>query len=175
MSRAFVKEDSDAPQEPVKRHPSGRPNYVTPHGLERLKERVAGLAVLRAALLAKKLQDGPRSLELQQAEIDLAYFEGQIKSAKVVDNRGLAAEDIRFGAEVKVKEQSGSEKVYLIVGEDDADSAAGRLNWASPLALALLGKKQGEYAVLERKGRSVRLEIVSVHYPQESQGGNGAI
>lgn len=164
MSRAFVKEDSDAPEEPLKRQPSGRPNYVTPSGLEALKRRAAELAALRLELLARKKPEEARGLDLQQAELDLAYYEGQVKSARVVDNAGSGAEDARFGALVKVKEASGAEREYRIVGEDEADAAAGRLNWASPLAAALLGKKAGDLAVVERRGGNLELVIISVRY-----------
>ena len=164
MSRAFVKEDSDVPEEPRKRQPSGRPNYVTPAGLEALKLRVAELAALRTALLAKKRPEEQRALDLQQAELDLAYYEGQVKSARVVDNAGSGAEDVRFGALIRVKEASGQERDYRIVGEDEADAGAGLLNWASPLAGALLGKKAGDLAELERRGGNLKLEIISVRY-----------
>ncbi len=174
MSRAFVKEDSDPGEEPLKRQPSGRPNYVTPAGLDWLKARVTGLAALRIVLLGKKRQEEPRSLELQQAEIDLAYYEGQIKSARVVDNRGLAAEDIRFGAIIKTRDQSGAELEYFLVGEDEADAAAGKLNWASPLAGAFLGKKTGESIVLERRGGDLQFEVISVRYPGLADSGAAA-
>ena len=167
MSRAFVKEDSDAPEEPLKRQPSGRPNYVTPRGLEQLKRKAGELAALRVRLLAQKRAEEPRALDLQQAEIDLAYYEGQVKSARLVDNRGLAAEDIRFGAVVKVRDQAGADREYAIVGEDEADSAGGKLNWASPLAAALIGGKAGGRAVLARRGGDIILEIISVSYPEE--------
>ncbi len=165
MSRAFVKEDSDAPEEPVKKQPSGRPNYVTPRGLEQLKLKAAQLAALRLRLLAKKRPEEPRALDLQQTEIDLAYYEGQVKSARLVDNRGLAAGDIRFGAAIKVRDRSGAEREYLVVGEDEADSAAGKLNWASPLAAALLGRKAGESVSVALRGGEISLVVVSVIYP----------
>ncbi|HNW43714.1 MAG TPA: GreA/GreB family elongation factor [Elusimicrobiales bacterium] len=166
MSRAFVKEDSAVPEDPVKRQSSGRPNYVTAAGLESLKARAAELAALRAKLIAGKHEEEPRGLQLQQAEIDLAYYEGQVKSARLVDNRGLAADDVRFGARITVRDQSGCERYYSIVGEDEADAAAGKLNWASPLAAALLGKKAGALVRLERKGGELGLEIISVGYPK---------
>jgi transcription elongation GreA/GreB family factor len=155
------------PEDPLKRQPSGRPNYVTPGGLEQLKARVDELTALRGELLTKKRPEEPRGLQLQQAEIDLEYYGGQVKSAKVVDNRGLAADEIRFGASIKVKDRSGAEREYSIVGEDEADAAAGKLNWASPLAAALLGKKQGSSVLLERKGGDIGLEVLSVRYPEK--------
>lgn len=148
----------------MRRQPSGRPNYVTPAGLAALKRRVEELSALRAELLAKKRPEEQRSLDLQQAEYDLAYYEGRVKSARLVDNSGSGAADVRFGAAVRVRESSGTEREYLIVGEDEADAATGRLNWASPLAAALLGKKPGDRVTLERRGGNLELAIISVRY-----------
>ncbi len=165
MSRAFVKEDGADPGEPVVRQGSGRPNYVTPAGLAALRKRAAELAGLRSGLLAGRRPEEPRSLELRQAEADLEYCESQIKRAILVDNRGLAAGDVRFGAAVKVRERDGSLKELLIVGEDEADPASGRINWASPLAASLLGKKTGDRVLLNRPGGPSEVEIVAVGYP----------
>lgn len=165
MSRAFVKEDSDAPEEPRKRSPSGRPNYVTALGRARLEGRVAELIALRSALLAEKRADEPRALRLSQTELDLAYYEAQLKRSILVDNRGLSAADARFGAIVSVKEENGTVREYSIVGEDEADTASGKLNWASPLAGVLLGAKSGDKVTLPRSAGDLRLEIISVRYP----------
>ena len=166
MSRAFVKEDSDAPEEPRKRFPSGRPNYVTPGGRVWLEGRVEELVSLRASLLAAKRPDGPRDLRLSQAELDLEYYEAQLKRSILVDNRGLAAADARFGAIVAAKEGDGTAREYSIVGEDEADAASGKLNWASPLAGALLGAKPGDKVTLPRSDGELKLEIISVRYPK---------
>lgn len=162
MSRAFVKGDCPNPEEPVKRSASGRPNYVTAAGLAQLRARVAGLSALRAKLLPEMRPDEGRPLPLRQAEADLAYFEDRVKTAKLVDNSGLAAEDVRFGAQVKVRDAAGAERVYAIVGEDEADAAAGRISWSSPLAAALIGKKAGDRVAF---GRCGRLELLAVSYP----------
>jgi transcription elongation GreA/GreB family factor len=167
MSRAFVKEDGDDAGEPVKRQASGRPNYVTPAGLVSLKARAAELAWKRAELVSKQRLDEPRSIELRQAEYDLEYYEGRLKGAIVVDNRGLEASDVRFGATVSVREADGALREYRIVGEDEADPAAGKLNWGSPLASALLGAAPGARVALARKGGAVQVEVVSVSYPKE--------
>ena len=168
MSRAFVKEDDSDAGEPVKRQPSGKPNYVTPAGFDGLKARSAELVWLRASLVSRQRLDEPRGLELRQAELDLEYYETQIKRAIIVDNRGLAAGDVRFGATVRVKEPDGKVRDYKIVGEDEADPAAGKLNWGSPLAGALLGAGPGAQVALERKTGVISLEIVSVSYPRDT-------
>jgi len=167
MSRAFVKNEGEsAPAEPVERRPSGRPNYVTAVGLKALEKKVDGLARHRDSLLGMKGDDG-RELELRQAELDLLYFEGQAKRAILVDNRGASYPDARFGASVRVKEAGGDLKDYRIVGEDEADAPAGLINWASPLANALLGARAGDRVVWSRRLGDMILEIISVTYPKD--------
>lgn len=166
MSRAFVKNEGEsAPAEPVERRPSGRPNYVTVEGLKALEEKVAGLARHRDSLLAEK-GDAERGLELRQAELDLLYYEGQVKRAILVDNRGASYPDARFGSEISVKEAGGEPRNYRIVGEDEADAPAGLINWASPLAGALLGSRAGDKVTWHRRGGDITLEIISVNYPK---------
>lgn len=166
MSRAFVKEDGDAPEEPRRRFPSGQPNYVTPAGRAWLERMVSELAARLAALLAAKPPGEPRDLKLNQTELDLGYYEGQLKRAILVDNRGLTVPEARFGAIVSAREEDGTVREYSIVGEDEADAASGRLNWASPLARVLLGAKAGDKVSMPRSGGDLRLEIISVRYPK---------
>lgn len=150
----------------MKRQPSGRTNYVTPRGLAQLKARAAELEALRARLASAKKPGEPSPLPLRQAELDLLYYETQLKKAVLVDNGGLSGAEVRFGAAVRVKDQSGAEKDYLIVGEDEADPAEGRLNWSAPLAAALLGARAGSTVEFARKNETVRLEVLAVTYPK---------
>lgn len=149
----------------MKRQASGRPNYVTAAGLAALRRRLEELAALRAALQARQKPEEARSLELRQAEADIAYYEERVKTARLVDNRGLAAGEVRFGARVTVRGADGAEKTYSIVGEDEADAASGKLNWASPLAAALMGKRTGDRAVLVLGRTEQVLEVAAVEYP----------
>lgn len=167
MSRAFVKEDSNDPGEPVRRKASGRPNYVTPFGLAALKARTEELLALKAKLLKTQRSDEHRSLELLQAEADIEYFESQVKRAILVDNRGLKADEARFGAIVRVREAGGSEKEYALVGEDEADPSSGKINWGSPLGGALIGARAGESVSIARKGGPARIEVLAVSYPSQ--------
>lgn len=167
MSRAFVKEDSGEGGEPVVRQASGRANYVTPAGLEALRKRAAELAWKRAELVSRQRPDEPRAFELRQVEADLKYYEERAAKAILVDNRGLQAPEVRFGATVSVREADGAVKEYRIVGEDEADPKAGLINWGSPLAAALMGASAGAKVAVPRKGGAAQLEIISVSYPRD--------
>jgi transcription elongation GreA/GreB family factor len=50
----------------------------------------------------------------------------------------------RIGASVTFEREDGRRQTWRIVGEDEADPAAGSVAYVSPLARALLGKAVGE-------------------------------
>ena len=49
-----------------------------------------------------------------------------------------------FGSTVTIARADGREQTWRIVGEDEADPAAGTLSHAAPLARALIGKSVGD-------------------------------
>lgn len=165
MSRAFIKEDDGESEELPPRPVSSLPNYVTRRGLGLLEEKVRELGARRAEL-AKSRGDRTLARKLKEVERDLRYYETRLETAVLVDHSERAPREALFGAEVTV-EGAGGRAVYRIVGEDEADAAAGRLCWASPLADALLGKKPGETARWEREDGLVELRITAVRYPRD--------
>ena len=69
-----------------------------------------------------------------------------------------------FGAYVCVEDEDGNEKTYRIVGADESDMDRGFISLDSPVARALLGKREGdEVLVVVPKGQ-VSYTVVSVEY-----------
>jgi transcription elongation factor GreA len=70
-----------------------------------------------------------------------------------------------FGATVELEEETSGEKVtYQIVGEDEADIKLGLINISSPIARALIGKEEGDIAVVVAPGGEKSYEVIAVHY-----------
>ena len=61
-------------------------------------------------------------------------------------------------------ENSGDAVTYQIVGEDEADLKHGLINISSPIARALIGKEEGDTAVVVAPGGERRYEVVGVRY-----------
>ena len=128
MSRAFISEEAEAakaaerPERPV----TPGPNPVTPAGHAHI---LAEVARLRAA--------GP------DAQRDLRYWLVRAASAQPVPPPEAPTE-VTFNTRVNLSNGAN----WHIVGEDEADPAQGRLNWASPLAQALIGACPGEEVAL---------------------------
>ena len=166
MSRAFVKESDDdltageLPERPVPAHA----NYVTPLGMEQLRARVRELAERHEQLKVLSQDDSEAKRQLREVERDQRYFNAQLERAEVVDPAGHPPGEVRFGATVKVEEADGHVETFHIVGDDEADVAAGKISWGSPLARSLIGAKVGETVKWRRPAGDTEVEIVAVEY-----------
>ncbi|SRR5690606_10694033 len=146
MSRAFVKEQdgsdvpADAPERPVSEHP----NLVTAHGLQLIEQRVRELQAQRNA--AKDADDD--SVSLSSLERELRYWLKRKSTARVVEPDPEPTK-VRFGVRARVRYEDGRERTFALVGEDEADPAAGAISWISPIAQALLGCEVGDEPLLQ--------------------------
>ena len=167
MSRAFVNEDQAAAQasQPVERKVSDQPNYVTAQGLTHLQQRVAQLNQLRSELLAQ----GERAdkQRLADTERDLRYFSARQQSAQVVP-AATSRKKVQIGSRVTYADEQDREHKVQLVGEDQADIAAGLVNWGSPLGRALLGAAPGDEVVWRRPAGDQMIEVVAIEPEPET-------
>jgi transcription elongation factor GreA len=56
------------------------------------------------------------------------------------------------------------EKVYNIVGEDEADIKVGKISLKSPIARALIGKNEGDEVRVTTPGGVIEYEIAGVQH-----------
>ncbi|MDB5986815.1 MAG: greA [Nevskia sp.] len=96
----------------------------------------------------------------------IGEIEAKLSNAQVVDITTLPKSGkVMFGTTVELADaDTGEELKYQIVGEDEADSKQGRISINSPLARALIGKLEGDVAVVQAPAGARELEIVRVHY-----------
>jgi transcription elongation GreA/GreB family factor len=168
VSRAFVKEDDDAPDEPLPPRPvSEQPNYVTANGLAQLQARLAELETQRVELAPRADTDDTARDRLRTVERDLRYFRVRLESALPGGPPGRDAAVVGFGATVAVRDDSGTRSRYAIVGEDEAEPEEGLVSWVSPLARVLEGGRVGERVVWRRPVGSLELLIESIRYEDD--------
>ncbi|MDY0885871.1 GreA/GreB family elongation factor [Dongia soli] len=168
MSRAFVKESDDPSVEVPERQQSPHPNYVTLRGLAALQQQ---LAELEASLSAMGMPNsGAANGELvdRQAraivERDLRYVRERLRRAIPIDPAKQPHDKVAFGAVVETLDDADKKRCFEIVGEDEADPAAGRLSWVSPLALALTDASVGDVVTWKRPAGDLDLEITGITY-----------
>lgn len=98
------------------------------------------------------------------AEARVRDLESILARAQVIDTASLSG-PIKFGARVRlIDEDTEEEKTFQIVGEPEANIEKGRLNIASPLARALIGKGEGDSVEVRTPGGERSYEIISIEY-----------
>jgi transcription elongation factor GreB len=165
MSRAFVKDDDEAPIEPLPDRPvSDHINYVTPRGLAQLEARREQLESERLELTrrAERESDDEALDRLRYVDRDLRYYQRRMESAVLVAAGGHPAGVANFGTTVTVRDQTGAEERYTIVGEDETAPQEGLVSWVSPLGAALSGARVGQTVTWRRPAGALELTVVAV-------------
>ena len=167
MSRAFVKEpEGPQPGDEIPERPQSQlPNHVTARGLKLLHAQLEALKEERRHLSEIVESDMVAADRLRLIERDIRYVESRIERALPVDLSAQPRDEVAFGAIVEVVDDRDQGHKFEIVGEDEADVAAGRISWASPLAQSLIGAGVGDTAVWRRPAGDLELEIVRISYP----------
>ncbi len=152
---------------------------ITARGAEMLREELRRLKsearprIIQAIAEARGHGDLKENAEYHAAKEEQGFIEGRIQeiesrlaNAEVVDVTRLKNTGrVVFGATVQlVDEADGRSVAYQIVGEEEADISAGRISIASPIARAMIGKNEGEVAVVAAPGGERSYEIVKVEY-----------
>ena len=156
-------------------------NYITPGGLQRLKDEHRFLltrerpAVTKVVTWAASNGDRSENADYQYGKRRLRQIDGRIRfltkridAAEVVDperpRAGQAATRAFFGATVRFSNAAGTERTVSIVGTDEVDLDRNHVSWVSPLGRALLKSEAGDRVVLEAPGGTEYLIVLDVRY-----------
>jgi transcription elongation GreA/GreB family factor len=150
VSVAFRRDSDEEHKEPRFELPIPvGPNLVTANGLALIRARVAELEAFIAA--------GPDEPALEEAKRNLRYWLTRQATAQLAPPP--PAHEAGFGSRVAFR-QGGAVRRIDIVGDDEADPAAGRISFSAPLARALIGAAIGD--LVDFAGRAEALEVLEV-------------
>lgn len=151
---------------------------VTPEGYSALLaelshyREVVRPRVVRDIEEARAHGDISENSEYEDAKERQAHCEGRIQElestvalAEVIDVTKLPKTDrVVFGATVVIENRAGDSRKWRIVGENEADVERGKISYKSPLGKALIGRREGEEAVVPAPSGNQTWEIVEVSY-----------
>lgn len=156
-------------------------NYITPGGLQRLKEELRFLLTRErpavTGVVTWAASNGDRSenadyqygkRRLRQIDSRIRFLRKRIEAAEVVDPEKPRTEQnserIFFGATVRYENEDGSERVVSIVGTDEVDLKRHHISWVSPLGRALMKAAVDDEVTLHAPGGTTRLTVLEVLY-----------
>ncbi len=152
-------------------------NYITPEGLEKLKAEYARLFHEERPKLVETIawaaSNGDRSenadyiygkRRLREIDSRLRFLTARLENAFIVDPKTLNGSTVVFGATVTVLDEEEKQHTYQIVGEDESDISKAKISWKSPVARALLGKKEGDEVVIQKPAGEEAVLIEKVEF-----------
>ncbi len=151
---------------------------MTTAGAEALRAELAYLKgtkrreIIAAIEEARAHGDLSENAEYHAAKEDQAHNEGRIAlledklaRAQVIDPASIVSDKVLFGATVTLLDvESDAERVYQIVGVDEADIKQNKISVTSPIARALIGHEEGDEVRFRAPGGEREYEIVAVEY-----------
>ena len=153
------------------------PNYITPSGLQKLKDELEYLMKEDRPVVVKTVAwaagNGDRSenadyiygkKRLREIDRRMGWLTKRIEAAQVVDPKQLEGKKVVFGATVTIEDEDGESRTYQIVGEDEIDTGEGKISWKSPIAKALLNKNEGDEVKIRRPKGEAWVEIIKLEY-----------
>ncbi|MBC2668420.1 GreA/GreB family elongation factor [Novosphingobium piscinae] len=156
MSVAFRRDGDEEHLEPRFEIPiPPGPNRVTARGLAQIRARVAGLERAIGAAAGDEAA-------LTALRRDLRYWQTREITAELVP--APAGDVVAFGTTVRFR-LNGQDRTITLVGDDEADPAAGLVAFSAPLARALGDAEVGD--VLPFGGRDEAIEVIAITVPDE--------
>ena len=150
--------------------------YVTKDTLEQMKAELQQLrtierpAASRAIAEAREKGDLKENAEYDAAkeaqgmlEAKISNLEGQIATARIVDESSIDTSKVTILTKVKVTNLNTKKQVtYQIVSEKEADLKVGKISVTSPIGKGLLGKVVGEIAEVTAPAGVIKFKVEDI-------------
>jgi transcription elongation factor GreB len=151
--------------------------YITPEGAKRLRDELEQLWTVERPRVTQEVADaaaqGDRSenaeyiygkRRLREIDRRVRFLSKRLDELKVVDEPPSDPSRVFFGAWVTIEDEDGDEAVYRIVGPDEFDTDKGWISLDSPVARALMGKREGDEVTVHRPKGETTYTIIDVGY-----------
>lgn len=152
---------------------------LTRAGAERLRQELQHLKkverprIIEEIAAARAHGDLRENAEYHAAREQQGFTEGRIQrletslsTAQIIEVSKVNADGkVVFGATVTIaSEESGDQTTYQIVGDLEADASNNQIAISSPIARALVGRREGDVVTVRTPGGEKEYEIVVVEY-----------
>ncbi|POY34750.1 transcription elongation factor GreA [Solitalea longa] len=150
--------------------------YLTPEGLEKLKQELTYLKTQGRAEISRQIAEARDKGDLSENaeydaakeaqglhELKIAKLEEVLSNSRIIDESKLDTSKVLVLSKVKIKNmKNGTVMNYQLVAEKEADLKTGKISVQSPIAKGLLGKSVGEIADVTVPNGTMQFEILEI-------------
>jgi len=151
--------------------------HITPEGAKKLRAELDQLWTVERPRVTQEVADaaaqGDRSenaeyiygkRRLREIDRRVRFLSKRLDQVTIVSEPPTDPGRAYFGAWVTIEDEDGHEKTYRIVGADESDLDRGFISIDSPVARALLGKREGDEVTVRVPKGDVAYTVVGVEY-----------
>ncbi len=154
----------------------GKGSYLTLEGYEKLRKELENLKTVKRKLLSRAIGEArshgdiSENAEYEAAkeaqglnEKKISELEAKLSNAQILDDEHMSKDEVLIGATVKLKDlNSGEELDYMLVAEEEADYAAGKISVSSPVGSGLLNHKVKDNVEIKVPAGVLKYKILKI-------------
>ncbi|MCF0174516.1 MAG: transcription elongation factor GreA [Bacteroidales bacterium] len=150
-------------------------HYMTAEGLAELKKELADALAQRPVIAAqigeaREKGDLSENAEYEAAreaqgllELKINKLQDMVANARVIDESKISTDKVQMLNVVTVKNLNNNAQMkFTIVGDHEADFAAGKLAASTPIAKALIGHAKGDVVEAKVPAGILKFEILDI-------------
>jgi transcription elongation factor GreB len=152
-------------------------SYITPDGANKLRTELAQLWTVERPRVTQEVADaaaqGDRSenaeyiygkRRLREIDRRVRFLSKRLDVLTIVSEPPTDNKRVFFGAYVTLEDDDGVEVTYRIVGPDESNIELGWISMEAPVAVALMGKRDGDEVLVRRPKGNITYTIVGIRY-----------
>lgn len=98
--------------------------------------------------------------DFQNNEDKILTIKSQLENAEIVEHK--CKDKVEIGCTVTVQHQDGNQKVFTLVGEDEANPLEGKVSYVSPVGESLMNKKKGSEVTITTPSGDSKYKVISI-------------
>lgn len=147
--------------------------YLTSEGFLKLEEELNEAKTIKRPQIIKDLKEARAQGDLSEnaeysaardaqgkLEARIKEIEYTLEHATIIENNNDGK--VKVGSVVTILYDDDDEEEYSIVGTNEADPFENKISNESPIAVAVMGKKEGDTVLVESPNGSFSVKIVKV-------------
>jgi transcription elongation factor GreB len=152
-------------------------SYITPDGANKLRTELAQLWTVERPRVTQEVSDaaaqGDRSenaeyiygkRRLREIDRRVRFLSKRLDVLTIVSEPPTDNKRVFFGAYVTLEDDDGVEVTYRIVGPDESNVELGWISMEAPVAVALMGRRDGDEVLVRRPKGNITYTIVGIRY-----------
>ena len=148
--------------------------YLTEEGLDEIKKELEELKLVKRPEVISALKDAraqgdlSENAEYDAARTEQAVVEARIKDLETMIERAIVitktdSDTVTVGSKVTIEYVDDNEtEQYLIVGSQEADPFTNKISNESPIAKAIIGKKENDIVSVDSPNGTYDVKIVKI-------------